>query len=559
MPDKVKNDNSIDGLDINNEHTGKSNFPVWGSLAFFSGFCVLSYEILWGRMAKFLLGDRTIAITTLLFVFILSLGLGSLVSGRLSRYYGFKTTKQAVKLISWIFLISSLPHLAIIPLTLKTISGQGLYQILPFDNIFIRRVIIIWILILPPITFLGIAFPYLLQSAKDLDKIPGKIAGKLYLINTFGAVLGAIFINWVCIRWIGTIGGFIFIIGVMVVFSFITILFVYAPNRRRIAVIMALVIFTVSALNYQYKMVFLNKGETLITENEDEYGIQSLVSTERNYLRVRNNRIQLIYDLGHWQTSHAQQMAAHLPILFAGDYEHVLNIGTGYGITAGAFTLYPEIKSIETIEILPFLVQNQNKFKDYNYSYFNDPRVSLIQGDGRNYLFKSKKEYDIISVNVLDPYLPGSSSLYTVDFWELAKRCLRPGGVFTQLFWGNDVPLLVKGLLKVFPTVLCFPAYGDTAYNIVAFTSPVNKSGLNIHLERLVPEVLTNISKFTNVKPQQYLRQLTKGSWVISKILEVSASKIKGRRHTDNFPVLEYRWTHGVKGISIFDTPMVKQ
>ena len=94
----------------------------------------------------------------------------------------------------------------------------------------------------------------------------------------------------------------------------------------------------------------LKRGETLVTAQEDEYGFQVLARTEQGYLRMRNNIVSLVSDLGHPDTSHAQQMAAHLTMLLAQRAEEVLNIGTGYGITAGTFTLFPSVRAIETVE-----------------------------------------------------------------------------------------------------------------------------------------------------------------------------------------------------------------
>src|SRR5262249_62317396 len=138
---------------------------------------------------------------------------------------------------------------------------------------------------------------------------------------------------------------------------------------------------------------------------------------------------------------HAEQMAARLTVLLAGQCRDVINIGTGYGITAGTFTRYDDVRSIETAEILPFLVARQQMFSRHNFAYWTDPRVTLREGDGRHLLLTSPRAFDIVSVNVLDPYLPGSSLLFTTDFYEAVKERLRPGGVMTQLLWGNDLDL----------------------------------------------------------------------------------------------------------------------
>jgi len=284
-----------------------------------------------------------------------------------------------------------------------------------------------------------------------------------------------------------------------------------------------------------------------------------LTHTEKGMMRVRNNRLHLVYDLGHPATSYAQQMAAHLTVLLASRYKDVLNIGTGYGITAGTFTLFEDVRTIDTVEVLPFLVKEQNRFSGYNFDYLKDPRVTLIQGDGRHYLFTTAKTYDIISVNVLDPYLPGSSSLYTVDFWKEALRHLRPGGVFTQLLWGRDMPLLLKGLKTVFPTVLLFPAYGKSSFNCVAFKDRLSETDLNLHLERFGAEAVGEIRALTRMGTGFLFPKLVREAWRRSPKFARIAARAPGRLHTDDFPILEFKWAHGIGRVSIFDSPLVEQ
>ncbi|MEW6360285.1 MAG: fused MFS/spermidine synthase [Planctomycetota bacterium] len=574
---------------------------LWLLLAWLSGFAVLGYEVLWGRMAKFLLGDRTIAISTLLAVFIACLGLGSLLAGRLGPRFG-RTANQAVGLIAWGLILAALLHMATVPLARLTIAGGGLKWLVPFTTPFARRVVTVWLLVFPPILILGAVFPLIARSARRLDATPGRVIGNLYLVNSVGAALGAFFAAFMLSRLLGTLGGFL-VLSLLLAAAGAALLCRRAASRaQRAGGLAAFCICALVAPVFPRDMIELRDDETLVAAREDEYGVQVLASTKRGSLRVRNNRLHLVYELGHPQTSHAQQMAAHLTVLLCNsgdtmqageDPSHmgrtgnppaapgpsadhaaspelsmvspefpefrVINVGTGYGITAGAFTLYPQVRSIETIEILPFLVDQQGRFGEFNFHYLRDPRVALVQGDGRHYLAASHERYDIISVNVLDPYLPGSSSLYTVDFWELARDRLSDGGAYTQLFWGEDVPLLVKGMRKVFPTLLFFPAYGGTSYNVVAFKEPLRQEQVRLHMDRLGPRAAAAIRAVTGDDPAAHLARLLPQAWDIQRRLMQEADRAPGRCHTDNFPILEYRWAHGEGRVSALDSPLIME
>jgi len=250
-------------------------------------------------------------------------------------------------------------------------------------------------------------------------------------------------------------------------------------------------------------------------------------------------------------------MAAHLTALLARDCRDVLNVGTGYGITAGAFTLYDSVRSIETVEILPFIVRNQELFSRHNFDYLKDRRVRLIQGDGRHHLATSSNSYDVISVNVLDPYLPGSSSLFTVDFWIIVRQHLRPGGLFTGLFWGADVPLLDRGLRTVFPTLLYFPAYGNTSFNVVAFRDELSDEEIRYHFERLSQPAERALRNLTDEDPVDMFERELQAALARRAMFASSPEPAPLRLHTDDFPILEYRWAHGVEWVSILDSPMV--
>lgn len=158
---------------------------------------------------------------------------------------------------------------------------------------------------------------------------------------------------------------------------------------------------------------------------------------------------------------------------------------------------------------------------------------------------------------MLDPYLPGSSGLYTVDFWREARARLEPGGVFTQLFWGEDLPLLVRGIQEVFPTVLYVPAYGETSHIVVAFRDETPHD-IVPRLERLSPDARRALVALEQGTPEETLAEVVRKAFSTIDEIQAVGRSSTGPLHTDRHPVLEYRWSHGVAGISIMDSPLVQ-
>jgi spermidine synthase len=61
--------------------------------------------------------------------------------------------------------------------------------------------------------------------------------------------------------------------------------------------------------------------------------------------------------------------------------------------------------------------------------FLEDPRVTIRFADGRNALLRSDERYDLIEMDALPPSSPYSGNLYSVEFYELCARRLRPGGL----------------------------------------------------------------------------------------------------------------------------------
>src|SRR5262249_51181682 len=135
-------------------------------------------------------------------------------------------------------------------------------------------------------------------------------------------------------------------------------------------------------------------------------------------------------------------------------------------------------------------------------------------------------------------------------------------GVMTQLLWGNDVDLLIRGMHSVFPALLFFPTYSETSYNVVAFRDPVDLERVPLHVERLTPAARDAIRSVSAVDdgpddPDAYLARLLDAARKESAPLIRRAMRERGPLHTDDRPILEYRWAHGTPEVSVLDSPLV--
>ena len=127
---------------------------------------------------------------------------------------------------------------------------------------------------------------------------------------------------------------------------------------------------------------------------------------------------------------------AHLALIFrpqanpstrsarSGSTERVLVVGLGGGSIPKRFWRdYPDM-AIEVAELDPMVVEVAKRF----FEVREDPRLRIVVQDGRQFLLRSARKYDII---ILDAYFAESIPfpLTTVEFYRLVKSRLEPGGV----------------------------------------------------------------------------------------------------------------------------------
>jgi spermidine synthase len=160
------------------------------------------------------------------------------------------------------------------------------------------------------------------------------------------------------------------------------------------------------------------------------------------------------------QDMRLQLLLAHLSHLVPKRPANVLVIGCGAGITAGALSTGPAVERITIAEIEPLVPTIASAyFGDYNHQVIRNPRVSLRIDDGRHFLATTDETFDVITTDLIDPWVKGVAALFTREFFDLAKRRLRPGGVvtqFVQLYQSNfdAVKSEISTFVEAFPNAV---------------------------------------------------------------------------------------------------------
>src|SRR5262249_28278514 len=149
-------------------------------------------------------------------------------------------------------------------------------------------------------------------------------------------------------------------------------------------------------------------------------------------------------------------------------FENILVIGAGSGNDVAA-ALKSDPRHIDAVEIDPVI--NAIGRRDHPDRPFNDPRVSVHLDDGRSFVRRTGKKYDLIVYALVDSLVLHSSYsslrlesfLFTEEAFRDIKAKLKPNGVFALYNFyrqGWVVGRLAKMAEKVFgtePVVISLP------------------------------------------------------------------------------------------------------
>jgi spermidine synthase len=428
-----------------------------------SGAGALGAEIVWTRLLGLMLGATVYTFSIILAVFLVGIAIGSSVGSILAR--GSRNPRALlgwsqmalVLAIAWTAwqLSNSLPFWPVNPL----ISTS------PWFTFQIDMVRCFWA-ILPAALLWGASFPLALAAAADQEGDSGRLVGGIYAANTGGAILGALTFSLILAPAIGTSHSQ----SLLILMAAVSGICVLAPAALRpvravqagamvaaavVAVLLAQSVSPVPGMLIAYGrriMTSLGRSKVLFTGE----GINSSIAiTEWDDGAVQFHVSGKVEASTEPYDMRLQRMLGHMPALFHKDPKSVLIVGFGAGVTAGSFVVHPSFSRIVICEMEPIIPPTATKyFGRQNYNVMTDPRTQIIYDDARHFVLTTPEKFDVITSDPIHPWVKGSATLYSKEYFELVKAHLKPGGVVTQWvpLYESD-PATVKSEIATFFSV----------------------------------------------------------------------------------------------------------
>lgn len=185
------------------------------SLAFVSGFIIMSVELLGGRILAPYFGSSIFVWGSIITVFMLSLSLGYLFGGRLS------LRKPSLKQHGSFFVLAAF---LLIPLIL---FGNQIMEalFLIIEDPRYGSLVVSMLLFFLPTAVLGMIAPYSVRLLVLDSKHSGHVAGTLYFVSTMGSALGTLATSFYLVLWFEvnqiliTMSSILFLSGMLAIYS----------------------------------------------------------------------------------------------------------------------------------------------------------------------------------------------------------------------------------------------------------------------------------------------------------------------------------------------------
>jgi spermidine synthase len=443
---------------------------VYVSIAL-SGMTALGAEVIWTRILSLHFGGTVYTFALILAVFLVGLGIGSTVGASVAR-----TSAHPRRVLGWcqlgvcgamawaaFQLTESLPYWPINPSLITT--PWYTYQL---------DLVRCFYVVLPGAMLWGASFPLALASVAITEQDAARLAGGVYAANTVGAIAGSMITSFVLVPWIGSSHAE----QTLIIVSALSALLMLEPSYTGategkprfslsgtavLAVAMVVAgLFARSVHELPGLLVAYGRyAATRLGQADIIYvgeGVNASVAVSELSNGVRNyHNAGKVQASSEPQDMRLQRMLGHLTTLIPTQAKKVLVIGCGAGVTAGAVSIDPAVEHETIAEIEPLVPRVVSTyFAQHNFDVVRNPKVHVRIDDARHFVEATNETFDAVTSDPLDPWVKGAAMLYTVEFFEMVKKHLNPGGVvtlFVQLYESNSeaVKSEIGTFLEVFP------------------------------------------------------------------------------------------------------------
>jgi spermidine synthase len=267
----------------------------------------------------------------------------------------------------------------------------------------------------------------------------------------------------------------------------------------------------------------------------------------------------LVNGVGITNLTPITKMMAHLPLASLGrPPRHVLVICFGMGTSFRS--AYSWGMDVTAVDLVPSVPEFFAFFHADGAEVLRSPRATVVIDDGRRFLERTRELFDAI---VIDPPPPvaaaGSSLLYSEEFYRVAARRLRPGGILQQWMPRAErivVSAAAQSLGRAFAEVRVFPSVEGEGWgeHFLAGQCPISRRSAAELAARVPPAAARDMLEWGPAATvEEQFQRMLKGEMALREVIDSARS---APVLTDDRPVNEYYFVrHVLHGRQYFVMP----
>lgn len=371
--------------------------------------CGLIYELVAGTLSSYLLGDSVTQFSTVIGVYLFSMGIGA--------YFSKFIRKNLLQFFIQVEILTGL---------VGGFSSIILFVCFGYTESFR---LILYSLVLITGTLVGLEIPIMMRILKNRIEFKDLVS-KVFTFDYIGALLASLLFPLIMVPFLGLIRTST-LFGMMNIGLAIYLCHYFKSEVKAhawltfqgimaILFLMAGFVFSNEIMSFSESQLY---GENIIYSTSSPYQ-RIVITRKKNDVRLYlNNNLQFSS-----QDEYRYHEALVHPALRLADHPRsVLVLGGGDGMATREILKYPSVEKITLVDLdkkLTDLFKTNQVLLALNKSALVQTRVKVINADAFEWLKQAKEQFDVVIIDFPDPSNYAVGKLYTTTFYKLLGKVL---------------------------------------------------------------------------------------------------------------------------------------
>ncbi|PRY07417.1 spermidine synthase [Pontibacter ummariensis] len=375
--------------------------------------CGLVYELVAGTLASYLLGDSVTQFSTIIGVYLFSMGIGSYLSKFFNR-----------NLIAWFIQIE------VLVAVVGGLSSSILFLL--FNQVASFRIVLYMLVSLTGI-LVGLEIPLIMRILEDRFEFKDLVS-KVFTFDYIGALLASVVFPLLLVPYLGLLRTSFFF-GLMNAGVALWLCFFFSKEISWTRYLKTTCMLAIALLVAGFILSdrIMSFAESMAYADKIVYSVQS--PYQRVVLTKNEHELRLFLN-GNLQFSSADEYRYHEALVHPGlnavpNPRQVLVLGGGDGLAVREILRYPGVEKVTLVDLDPEVTKifkSHASLVALNQESLLSEKVEVINADAFQWLRENRKQFDFVVIDFPDPSNYSIGKLYSNVFYRLLENTLTPEG-----------------------------------------------------------------------------------------------------------------------------------